>query len=464
MSSLSSSSSASNLLPLLVIYRSDASSASATVTQQGSNTLTNNESINGSLIGEADDNLDKNPKNTNKNGDEQIDSNGTSDDLPSIHIPKTLPRGYFQTRVTADSEEVVKLVKLGLSSATPPNVIIIEHDDGLEASRNRALSVIDFIRGDSAISITNSTNSGDAGVPENNSFLMASSNHSKNETVLSSSFNSTSKKDGASKRPQQHQQQQRQQQRHNNQNARSNHSKNSGGKGTTSNPLSEFHHAHHLKEVANFKKRILIILWSKSASRNIMEHTYWTNRGVNMISNSITSVEKAISMAHYLSLKEISNRWVLFNCTYCNQKLSLNKLHLHLPLLHGIENDISSGCPVCHEKTHNIFTHFLDAHPKEGSIGGSTNDWENLFSLKRKNKDEYSGNDAAELTAKDLKSLKISFAAAAAAPKTSSSSSSGSINSSLGDLHIPVFVLVVCRKPKDGKFLLVDELSNKVGA
>lgn len=169
-------------------------------------------------------------------------------------------------------------------------------------------------------------------------------------------------------------------------------------------------------------KRPFIVLWSGRANSDARERWYWTSQGVNMVCFEISAITKIVDAVLYLSNVPKRSEEV-FQCSYCAAEMDISRMHIHVPLFHSQESE-GTVCTICEVAKYLMQTttacltqHLKDSHPVP-TISIPTS----FPSYLTKNN-----------------SLKTS---SPSQPKN----------------RIPVFVLVVCKRPLDNRYLLVDEL------
>jgi len=110
----------------------------------------------------------------------------------------------------------------------------------------------------------------------------------------------------------------------------------------------------------------------------------------------------------------------LVSCSYCAAEMDLTRLHYHVPLYHAQASE-GTVCTVCQSSTACLSQHLKDSHPVAQSTLPS-----------------FLSDDLAHLSIQSLST-----------PSASKKS------------RIPVFVLVVCKRQSDSRYLLVDELASQ---
>ncbi|KAJ3164655.1 hypothetical protein HK101_000381 [Irineochytrium annulatum] len=218
-------------------------------------------------------------------------------------------------------------------------------------------------------------------------------------------------------------------------------------------------------------KRTFIILWSLRAVKDARERSYWTSKGVNMVTDSIPSITQVLSMIqlHFSPFTHLlagippqtanPNQPAasqLHPCPFCGIPLTISHLVAHVPLFH-IQEPHGAVCTVCRE---NVAS--LPAHMKEhqaqlaemqqlGNLGGGgtggtrsraaggTDDRADPFPVREGRRASPGGGDGG-----------------AAPPQSMALTMS---NATRKKPRQPVFALVVVRRASDGKFLMVDEVA-----
>ncbi|KAI8802647.1 hypothetical protein BJ742DRAFT_778017 [Cladochytrium replicatum] len=179
-------------------------------------------------------------------------------------------------------------------------------------------------------------------------------------------------------------------------------------------------------------KRAFVVLWSSRASVDARERSYWSRKGVNMVTDYLPALYSILTSIHaQRSSRSIFDKSSTsptrsgrpgsriskhspgedddaeFSCPYCGLEFTISKLRAHVPLYHAQEPG-GTVCSICKENVAGLPKHLDKAHG-DGSEGGSGS------MLRRK-----------------------------------------PVNH-----RQPVFALVVCRRPSDGRFLMVDEVSSQ---
>ena len=224
-------------------------------------------------------------------------------------------------------------------------------------------------------------------------------------------------------------------------------------------------------------KRVLIILWSHRASLDPRERTYWTSKGVNMVTSDMPALRQVLQCVNYLhspipsntgsslaingSMPNFASRsssassssiisqtstcqqsviskgssvastsHIVAPCPYCAIPFTFAKLHIHIPLYHSQESD-GTVCTLCEECVVNLSAHVRDIHPINASTLSEVP--VNFF---------YVGEDKT-LTSVRMEQMMNKY-----------------LKKKPG--RIPIFALVVVRNPTDGKYLLTDEIGSQV--
>ncbi|KAJ3416070.1 hypothetical protein HDV05_003429 [Chytridiales sp. JEL 0842] len=184
-------------------------------------------------------------------------------------------------------------------------------------------------------------------------------------------------------------------------------------------------------------KRTFVVLWSVRASKDARERSYC--KGINMITDQIPNILNVLStiQVHYAAsmqqkfgfngsptiagTPDTSASARLFPCPFCGITLPLHHLHTHVPLFH-IQEPNGTVCSICKDTVANLPKHLTESHSSMGSRMG------------------------------------LSPTEAASLRRGSSESSSQLVGRKQRQ---PVFVLAVIRRPRDGKFLMVDEVASQ---
>ncbi|KAJ3325045.1 hypothetical protein HDU76_013266 [Blyttiomyces sp. JEL0837] len=190
-------------------------------------------------------------------------------------------------------------------------------------------------------------------------------------------------------------------------------------------------------------KRTFVLLWSSRAAKDIRETIYWLSKGINMITTQISSVVDVLStiQEHSGIFSSPSSKTIKgpeqqsqsnYTCPFCGLNLKLEHLYSHVPLFHAQESE-GATCCICKEQVYNFPLHLHYYH--EVGSGSASGD----LSSGRRN----SSNPGP-------------------------SSAGGGVASPVGGGHPtakkprqPVFALVIVRRPRDGKFLLVNEIGGQ---
>ncbi|KAI8802113.1 hypothetical protein BJ742DRAFT_912780 [Cladochytrium replicatum] len=180
-------------------------------------------------------------------------------------------------------------------------------------------------------------------------------------------------------------------------------------------------------------KRAFVVLWSSRASVDARERSYWSRKGVNMVTDYFPALYSILTSIHaqratrsIFDTKSSSSPTrggrpgsriskhtpgvdgdAEYSCPYCGLEFTISKLRVHVPLYHTQEPG-GTVCSVCKESVAGLPKHLDKAHG-DGTEGGS----------------------AGVLRRKPVNHRQ------------------------------PVFALVVCRRPSDGRFLMVDEVSSQ---
>jgi hypothetical protein len=109
------------------------------------------------------------------------------------------------------------------------------------------------------------------------------------------------------------------------------------------------------------------------------------------------------------------------HCSYCAAEMDLVKLHIHVPLYHSHEAE-GTVCTICEKSTSNLAAHLREAHPVSKGVKIDCS-----FPMR------ISGASKFTLLEKEK-------------PKVGG--------------RIPVFVLVVCKRPSDSRYLLTNEIGS----
>ncbi|KAI8853629.1 NUDIX hydrolase domain-like protein [Chytridium lagenaria] len=185
---------------------------------------------------------------------------------------------------------------------------------------------------------------------------------------------------------------------------------------------------------ASSGKRTFIVLWSFRAVKDARERSYWSSKGVNMVTDSLGSILTVLTMIqshhsptpsffHSSGSQQLNQ--TLYACPFCGVNLSLHSLSIHVPLYHTQEPG-GAVCTICKENVAFLPKHLKENHPiVPESPGGSQ---ASSHRGSRANMGIYLSDDAS--------------------PKARRS-------------RQPVFALVVVRRPSDGKFLMVDEVARQ---
>ncbi|RKO87065.1 hypothetical protein BDK51DRAFT_26626 [Blyttiomyces helicus] len=170
-------------------------------------------------------------------------------------------------------------------------------------------------------------------------------------------------------------------------------------------------------------KRCFVVLWSARATLDVRERSYWASKGINMVTSSLPSLRTVLTIIHTHAAPPSQLALSLptpprYPCPFCGTRLSLPHLREHVPLHHAQEPS-GNVCTVCGEAVANVMVHFVEAHGDgAGTEAGAEGAGKGVGASKE-------GKDRRRRARQ------------------------------------PVFALVVCRRPQDGKFLLVDEVASQ---
>ncbi|KAL3894985.1 MAG: hypothetical protein SGCHY_004958 [Lobulomycetales sp.] len=168
-------------------------------------------------------------------------------------------------------------------------------------------------------------------------------------------------------------------------------------------------------------KRPFILLWSKRASRDAREQWYWTSQGVNMVCHDVPALARAIDTVLYLVTPQRGGPAKLM-CPYCADEMDLPRLHVHVAMYHSHEPD-GTVCTLCETSTADLPVHLRAHHALDRVVR------------------VVSQFPAGVGAAREFVLGEVAPPAAAA--------------------RIPVFVLVVCKRASDGRYLLTNELKGQ---
>ncbi|KAI8826694.1 NUDIX hydrolase domain-like protein [Fimicolochytrium jonesii] len=154
-------------------------------------------------------------------------------------------------------------------------------------------------------------------------------------------------------------------------------------------------------------KSVFVVLWSQLASDDVGLRIKWRRKDVNMITASVDHLRLALDKISDLKLPPstwppATSAQPLLGCPYCPEALPLDLLYDHVPLYHTQEpnNNDPLPCPACSYPHCRLSVHFHEDHSPS---------W-------------------------DTRTDKISRKD-----------------------RIPIYGLTVCRNPKDGRYLLIEE-------
>ncbi|KAJ3102249.1 hypothetical protein HDU97_000685 [Phlyctochytrium planicorne] len=186
---------------------------------------------------------------------------------------------------------------------------------------------------------------------------------------------------------------------------------------------------------ASSGKRTFIVLWSLRAVKDARERSYWSSKGVNMVTDSIGSIIKVLSIIqhHYTpstsffhnagSSQQLTAQH--YACPFCGINLPLQSLAVHVPLFHTQEPG-GAVCTVCKENVAFLPKHLREAHLSPMTPEGSLN--------------------SSQRGSKSSLGIYLSDEGSPRPPKR---------------VRQPVFALVIVRRLSDGKFLMVDEVARQ---